>query len=504
MAIAALHAAIPHVRACAYDAAMDTSSADPLALDATAQAELVRRGDIGAAELAELAIARIDALNPLLNAVVHRRDEAARRELAAVPRDAPFAGVPFLVKDLMLTTAGDPYHAGCRYLQRIGHIATSDSYLAARYRKAGFTLLGRTNTPEFGTVCTTEPTLYGPTRNPWSLAHSPGGSSGGAAAAVASGMVAVAHGNDGGGSIRVPAAHCGLYGLKPSRGRVSHGPSRGDVWMGAAHEHVLTRSVRDSAALLDLTAGLQTGDPYPVTWQPGTARAATTQSPPRLRIGVMRRCPANRGELHEDCRRAVDDAAALLTELGHRVDEANPAALDELDEERHFMRVVAAWTAHDLDAAVTGSGQPLVDGDLEPHTAVVYAMGKAVSAIDYLRAQVWLQAWARRIAAWWDDDGYDLLLTPVATQPPPRIGAYAATPEDPIAPLRGTVPYIAFTAPFNVTGQPAASLPLWWNDAGLPIGVQLVARMGEDARLLAVSAELERARPWAARRPTLP
>ncbi len=483
---------------------MSPNASDPLSLDATAQAELLRRGAISAAELAELAIARIEALNPALNAVVHRRYEAARKELASVPRDAPFAGVPFLVKDLMLTTAGDPYHGGCRYLQRIDHRAAVDSFLAARYRRAGFTLLGRTNTPEFGTVCTTEPRLYGPTRNPWSLAHSPGGSSGGAAAAVASGMVAVAHGNDGGGSIRVPAAHCGLYGLKPSRGRISHGPTRGEVWMGAAHEHVLTRSVRDSAALLDLTAGPQTGDPYPVGWQPGAALAATTRDPPRLRIGLMRRCPADRLPLHADCLRAVDAAAAQLAALGHRVDEAHPAALDELDEERHFMRIVAAWTAHDLDAAIAASGEPLRDGDLEPHTAIVYEMGKAVGATDYLRAQIWLQAWARRIAAWWDDAGYDLLLTPVAALPPPRIGAYAATADDPMAPLRGTVPYIAFTSPFNVSGQPAASLPLHWNDEGLPIGVQIIARMGDDAGLLALSAELERACPWAARRPPMP
>lgn len=480
---------------------MKPSDNDPLDLDATAQADLLRRGAIGAHELAELAIARIEALNPTLNAVIHRRYDAARRELAEVPRDAPFAGVPFLVKDLMLTTAGDPCHAGSRYLQRIGCRAQADSFLAARYRRAGFTILGRTNTPEFGTVCTTEPAAYGATRNPWSLAHSPGGSSGGAAAAVASGMVAVAHGNDGGGSIRVPAAHCGLYGLKPSRGLISTGPTRGDIWMGAAHEHVLSRSVRDSAAVLDLSAGRETGDPYPVDWPRGAALAATTRDPPRLRIGVMRRCPAQRLALHEDCLRAVDGAAALLAGLGHRVDEAHPAALDEIDEEHHFMRVVAAWTAHDLDAAIAASGVPLADDDLEPHTAIVYSMGRAVSATDYLRAQVWLQAWARRIAAWWDQDGYDVLLTPVAALPPPRIGAYAATAEDPMAPLRGTLPYIAFTAPFNVTGQPAASLPLHWNDEGLPIGVQVVAGLGRDAQLLALSAAIERASPWAARRP---
>ncbi|MCC7119961.1 MAG: amidase [Gammaproteobacteria bacterium] len=483
---------------------MKDDDADPLALDATAQAELLRRGAISAHELAALAIDRIEALNPALNAVIHRRYEAAHAELADVPRDAPFAGVPFLVKDLMLTMAGDPCHAGSRYLQRIDHRAPADSALARRYRRAGFTLLGRTNTPEFGTVCTTEPAACGPTRNPWSLAHSPGGSSGGAAAAVASGMVAVAHGNDGGGSIRVPAAHCGLYGLKPSRGRISHGPTRGEVWMGAAHEHVLTRSVRDSAAVLDLSAGPETGDPYPLSWTPGSAVAATLRDPPRLRIGVMRRCPATQIPLHADCLRAVEAAAALLGSLGHRVEEAHPGALDEIDEEHRFMRVVAAWTAHDLDAAIAASGEPLVAGDLEPHTEIVYAIGRAASATDYLRAQIWLQAWARRIAAWWDDDGFDLLLTPVAALPPPRIGAYAATPADPMAPLRGTVPYIVFTAPFNVTGQPAASLPLHWNDDALPIGVQLVAGAGQDTLLLAVSAELERACPWVLRRPPPP
>ncbi len=472
---------------------------DPLSLDATAQAALLRTGKISPRELLELAIARIEALNPALNAVIHQRFDAARAETSALAREAPFAGVPFLVKDLMLTTAGDPCHSGSRYLQRIGYRAREDSHLAARYRRAGLVILGRTNTPEFGTVCTTEPTAYGPTRNPWSLAHSPGGSSGGSAAAVAAGMVAIAHGNDGGGSIRVPASHCGLYGLKPSRGLISHGPSRGDVWMGAAHEHVLTRSVRDSAALLDVSAGAHAGDPYPNIWSPGAGLAALAEDAPRLRIGWLGRCPGERMMLHEDCRRAVEAAAQLLQDLGHHVEEAHPPALDETDDERHFMRMVAAWTAHDLEAAIAASGRPLEDGDLEAHTAIIHQMGKAVSGVDYLRAQVYLQSWARRIAGWWD--AYDLLLTPVAAAPPPRIGAYAATAEDPMGPLRGTVPYIVFTAPFNVTGQPAASLPLHWTADGLPVGVQLVGRLGADTTVLQVSAQVERAAPWQLRRP---
>lgn len=474
--------------------------ADPLALDATGQAELLRRGALSPRELALLAIARIETLNPALNAVIHPRFERALEESARVPTGAPFAGVPFLVKDLMCTTAGDPYHCGSAYLKRIGHRATADSHLAACYRRAGLVVLGRTNTPEFGTVCTTEPQAYGPTRSPWSPRHSPGGSSGGAAAAVASGMVAAAHGNDGGGSIRVPASHCGLYGLKPSRGFISHGPARGDVWLGCAHEHVLTRTVRDSAGLLEASAGGHAGDPCPDAWRAGSALAALEREPPRLRIGWMARTPGGRLPLDAACRDAVEAAAALLASLGHHVEEAHPAALDEFDEEHHFMKVVAAWTAHDIDELVAASGEPLLAGDLEPHTAIVYGKGRSLAAQDYLRAHVWLQGWARRIAGWWDS-GFDLLLTPVAAAPPPPIGAHASTPDDPMAPLRGTVPYITFTVPFNVSGQPAAALPLHVDADGLPIGVQLVARLGADALLLQVSAQVERAAPWATRRP---
>ena len=476
---------------------MDNSAL--LALDATAQAAMLRAGDVSACELMEAAIARLTQVNPALNAVIHPRLDAARADaLAAHPGAAPFAGVPFLVKDLMCTNAGEPLHGGNRYLQRHGHRATQDSTLAARYRAAGLISLGRTNTPEFGSVTTTEPAAYGPTRNPWSPEHSTGGSSGGSAAAVAAGIVAVAHGNDGGGSIRIPAAHCGLVGLKPSRGRISFGPSRGEVWLGAACEHVLTRSVRDSAALLDLTAGHCAGDPY-YTPLPGTSFASSAErDPARLRIGVMDRTPGGRLPLHPACRDAVLDTAKALAALGHEVSLSYPAALDVEDEDRHFMKVVAAWVAQGVEEAIAVYGPP-ADGDFEPHTAITCRMGQKLSATEYLNAQIWLQAHARAICSWWET-GFDLLLTPTTTQPPPLIGAFAPTADDPMAPLRGTVPYIAYTVPFNISGQPAISLPLHRTTDGLPIGVQAVAAMGREDLLFALAGQLERAHPWASHR----
>ena len=479
---------------------MDT--ADLLALDATAQAALVRNGEVSAHELISASLARIEALNPLLNAVIHPRFEAALEDARKPLAAGPFSGVPFLVKDLMCTNAGEPLHAGSRYLKRVGHKARGDSFLAARQRAAGLISLGRTNTPEFGSVTTTEPAAYGPTRNPWSLAHSPGGSSGGAASAVASGMVAMAHGNDGGGSIRIPAAHCGLIGLKPTRGRISFGPSNGEVWLGAACEHVLTRSVRDSAAALDATAGHLPGDPY-LTAPPAAPFAdAAARDPRPLRIGVMTTTPGGRLPLHPDCLLAVERAVHWLGQLGHRVETAYPGALDVEDEERHFMKVVAAWVAQGIDAVARHHGPPLED-ELEPHTDIVYRMGKSLAATEYLQAQIWLQAHARAICGWWAQ-GFDLLLTPATTQPPPRIGAFSPSSTDPMAPLRGTVPYIAYTVPFNISGQPAISLPLHHTAEGLPTGVQAVAAMGREDLLLAVAGQLERAGAWSAVRPQTP
>src|SRR5438128_4591274 len=299
-------------------------------LEATAQAELVRQRHVSPRELVDAAIARIERVNPQLNAVIIQRFEKARAEAAApdLP-DGPFRGVPFLLKDLICHSAGDPYHAGMRLLRELEWVERYDTYLAARFRAAGFVFLGRTNVPELGPAPTTEPVAYGPTRNPWDTARSSGGSSGGAAAAVAAGLVPAAHANDGGGSIRIPASECGLVGLKPTRGRTSLGPDAGESWAGAVAEHVVTRSVRDTAALLDAVAGPMPGDPY---FAPPPARpfaAEVGRDPGRLRIGVLARVPGDAFGLHPDCAAAARDTARLLESLGHVVEESHPAALDD-------------------------------------------------------------------------------------------------------------------------------------------------------------------------------
>jgi amidase len=470
-------------------------------LDATAQAALLRRGELSSRELVAATIARIEALNPRLNAVIHPRFERALEECRVLP-PGPLAGVPFLVKDLMCTTAGDPYHAGSGYLRKRGNLASADSHLAARYRAAGLVFVGRTNTPEFGLVTTTEPLAFGATRNPWSAEYSPGGSSGGSAAAVAAGLVAVAHGNDGGGSIRIPAAHCGLVGLKPSRGRISLGPARGDLWLGAACEHVLSRSVRDSALLLDVTHGYCAGDPCTAPPPPLTWVECLAQPVRRLRIGLMTVTPGARTPLHPACGAAARRVAETLAGAGHRVEEAWPSALARQDEERAFFKVLSAWVAHDIDAMIASGGQAPAADEIEPSTRLVADWGRALAARDYVAAQIWLQGWAREVAAWWDQ-GFDLLLTPTTAQPPPRLGVALPTPDNPLAPLRASLPYMAFTAPFNITGQPAISLPAGHDAAGLPLGVQLVAGYGREDLLLQVATELEQAQPWHTARPPL-
>ncbi len=470
-------------------------------LDAVAQAELVRKKEVTPLELVDAAIARIERVNPQLNAVITPLFDKARAQAASgdIP-DGAFRGVPFLLKDLVCASAGDPIHNGMRLLRDAHFVAPYDTYLATKFRAAGFIFVGKTNTPEMGLNATTEPEAYGPTRNPWDVTRSPGGSSGGSAAAVAAGMVAVAHANDGGGSIRMPASECGLVGLKPSRGRVSLGPDTGDAWHGLAIEGVVSRSVRDTAAVLDAIAGWMPGDPYAAPPQKRPFADEVGANPGRLRIGALRRSPKNSAPLHADCIVAVDNVAQLLTSLGHTVEEAHPAALDEHKYVEHFNTIVACHTLETFGLLAQLVGRPITRDDVELWTWTFAERARGVSAAEYLAAVHWVQVWTRRVAQWWAD-GFDLLLTPTIAEPPPPLGTLVASPDNPSRGWDRLLALMQFTPPYNLTGQPGISLPLYWNAAGLPIGTQLVAALGREDLLIQVAAQLEQARPWKDRRP---
>jgi amidase len=465
-------------------------------LDATAQAELVALGKLSARELVEAAIQRIERVNPQLNAVIHERFERARTE-ASNAGAGPFAGVPFLVKDAVCHTAGDPFHAGMRALKDARWTEPNDTWLAQRFRAAGFVFIGKTNTPELAASVTTEPLAYGATHNPWDTSRSPGGSSGGSAAAVASGMVPVAHGNDMGGSIRFPAGNCGIVGLKPTRARTTLGPDFGEFWGPLTHEFVLTRSVRDTAAVLDAVAGMGTGDPYTAPPQARSYLDEVGAAPGRLRVGFRTVTPEGE-QSGNDAITAVTASVQLLAELGHDVEPAEINALDAgysggllLAMTAGIARDVARWSArlgHDITA------------ELEPMNQFFVKMGAEVSAVDYFAGLEDMHGWARRVSAWWTD--HDVLVVPTSPEPPVPLGELAPTNPDPnVAARMGRL--AAFTAPFDATGQPAISLPLHWNADGLPIGVQLVAAYGREDVLLRVASQLEQADPWADRRPVV-
>jgi amidase len=465
-------------------------------LDATAQADLVRRREVRPRELVEAAIRRIEQLNPTLNAVVTPMfEEAIRRASGALP-DGPFSGVPFVLKDLTAQHAGVRYTEGSAFLA--GNVSTHDQELVLRQRRAGLVVVGKTNAPEFGIVPTTEPRLFGPTRNPWDTGRTPGGSSGGTAAAVASGMVPMGHGNDGGGSIRIPASCCGLFGLKPTRARNSMGPAVGDVLNGLAVEHALTRSVRDSAALLDATAGPGLGDPY---LAPAPARPYAEEvgaAPGRLRIAVTT-VAANGVPIHADCVEAVRQTARLCEQLGHEVFDLEPEGVDGAALSEAFVTLYVAGVAAGIAGWAGATGRQARPEDFEPLTWAMREMGASRSAADYLLAVAHLQAFSRQVARWFT--GFDVWLTPVLAEPPLPLGTFDAPPDQPLLPLVRAGAWVPFTPIANITGQPAMSVPLHWNDAGLPIGSHFVARYGDEATLFRLAAQLEEARPWAGRRP---
>jgi amidase len=483
----------------------DTDATTLATMDATAQAELVRNGEVSPSELVEAAIARVEQVNPELNAVIHELFEEGRAEAesADLP-DGPFKGVPFLFKDLGAAYAGQPLHLGMRALKEADFRAPVDSYLAERFRAAGLVVIGKTNVPELGILPTTEPEAYGASRNPWNTDHTPGGSSGGSGAAVASGMVPAAHANDGGGSIRIPASINGLVGLKPTRQRTTEGPLIGDNMGGLTVELALTHTVRDTAAILDAVHGAAPGDPY-VAPPPTGPYLDEMGVEPKLRIGVAEQ-PAVPGlESHPDCVAAVRAARDALVELGHELEESTPldaGMAEALNLEDTFMTRWAAGQAASLEIFATLIGRELTADDVEPLTWALAEEGRSRSSGRYL-VDTGLHQTVSRAIAGWHESGFDLMLTPTMAEPPVPLGTYDQSGPDPLDAFRRAVPAGAFTAIFNATGQPAISLPLHWTDEGLPIGIQLVAPFGREDLLIQVAAQLEQARPWADRRPAV-
>ncbi|MBI4464153.1 MAG: amidase [Acidobacteria bacterium] len=464
-------------------------------LDATAQADLVRRKEVQPAELAEAAIERIERLNPALNAVVTPMYEEARAQAKSNIPDGPFSGVPFLLKDLLASYAGVRLTGGSRFLREF--VPDHDSELVARLKRAGLIIIGKTNTPELGILPTTEPRLFGPSRNPWNPNRTPGGSSGGSAVAVAAGMVPMAHGNDGGGSIRIPASCCGVFGLKLTRGRNPLGPNFGDIMSGLAVEHALTRSVRDSAALLDATGGPDPGAPY---WAAAPARPFLQEvgtSPGRLRMALTTVTIAGK-PVHCDCLQAAQDAATLCAQLGHEVVEAIPP-LDGQQMIQAFLTLWASGCAASMERAARAMGRTPTPDQFEPLTWALAEQGRRYSAPEYLMALQTLQRMARELARFLAD--YDVWLTPTLAEPPVPLGTFDSPAENPLQGLFRAVEFTPFTGIANVTGQPAMSVPLCWNTEGLPIGVQFIGRYGDEATLFRLAAQLEEARPWAQRRP---
>lgn len=469
-------------------------------MDATDQAALVATGEVTPSELLEAAIERIEESDPVLNAVVIEWFDHART-VAADPGlpDGPFRGVPFLLKDLYTSFAGQTLSNGNVALKNAGKIDAADTTLVSRFKAAGLVIAGRTNSPEMGSLPTTQPLAWGPTRNPWALDRTPGGSSGGAAAAVAAGMVPVANASDGGGSIRIPASCCGLVGLKPSQGRITVGPLRAEVGLGV--ELCVSRTVRDTASLLDAVRGPGVGDTViaPTPQRPYLEEVGA--EPGRLRIGLLDVHPRG-GFLHEDCVAAVRSAASMLESLGHSVEPAWPTCLADTTLQQKFMALWATQMAMAARGFSQTLGRQVTADDIEPVNWALIERAQDLSAVDYAAAENAVYAFRRALQQWWAD-GWDLLLSPTVAEPPLPLSEFENNPEHPTAPMRRGGEFAAFTPPFNMSGQPAISLPLHRNAEGLPIGVQLAAAYGREEVLIRVAAQLESAHPWSSYRPAM-
>lgn len=480
--------------------------------DAIALSELIRKGEISPVELLEITIQRIEKVNTRLNAVIHKMYDQARGTAenwnseirAGKANGAVFCGVPFLLKDLIAEYKGAPFHEGSKAVK--GYISKLDSELVKRQKTGGLIIVGKTNTPEFGCLPTTEPALHGPTVNPWDPSLTPGGSSGGSAAAVAAGVVPMAHGNDGGGSIRIPASCCGLFGLKPTRGRNPLGPLFGDIGGGIVHEHAVTRTVRDSAALLDVTSGPDLGDPYYAPPKQRSFLEEVGRDVGRLKIGFLTSIPEGWNEetqLHPDCAKAVKDAAQLCESLDHIIEEVVPDQISHPNIPEIFGYVFSCFVGHIIAYWERELGRKIGQDELEPVTWGRYQAGLNRPGADYLVTLEEIQRFSRKIARWYHESDYDLLLSPTMRIPPTKLGAFESTPEDPLKWIEVTLSFVAFTRIQNMTGQPAMSVPLFWNEDNVPIGVQFSGRFGDEATLFRLAAQLEQARPWADRKPPI-
>ena len=479
--------------------------------DGLGLAELVRSKEVKPSELVEEAINRIEKLNPQINAVIHRMYDLAREATEGELPDGVFRGVPFLLKDLMADYAGVPMRKGSRF--HSDFVSDHDNEMVKRFKAAGLIVLGKTNTPEYGLVPVTEPELFGPSNNPWDLTRTTGGSSGGSAAAVAARMVPLAHGNDGGGSIRIPAACCGLFGLKPTRGRNPVGPDLGEAWQGLACDHVLTRSVRDSAAILDATAGPDVGALYYATPPSRPFLDEVGVDPGELRIAFTSK-PFLGSSVHKDCVKGLETTVELCKDLGHEVVEAAPR-VDGKAFAKAFLTMVCGETRADIEEAEVLFGRKATSRDYEPATWAVGLLGTQITSAEFSRAIRLLQRGARQIGQFFED--YDVLLTPTLAMPPLVTGALQLEGAEAFATkLLGSLnagslisalggidaladqafEFIPYTPLFNVTGQPAMSVPLYWNDEGLPIGMHFVGRYADEATLFRLAGQLEQARPW--------
>ncbi|MDB5965252.1 MAG: amidase [Polaromonas sp.] len=459
--------------------------------DALGLAHAMQRGELSRREVMDAALARVAEANPQVNAVTYLHEQAA--DEACLDPTAPFAGVPYFIKDLHAPVAGMPLTHGSRLFA--GQVQDFDSETVARLRRAGFVLLGRTASPEFGMNASTEPVLTGPTRNPWSLAHIAGGSSGGAGAAVASGMLPATHATDSGGSIRIPAACNGLVGLKPTRGLIPTGPHRGEASHGLSHEHAVTRSVRDCAAILDVTAGPDVGAPYFTSRPAESYLQALARPPGRLRIAFTTTTFSGK-PVDGECRAAVESTIRLLQDLGHDVEECSPV-FDAGALSAACGTLLLTGLAASVDAREAQLGRQAGDNDLERVTLSAIALGRKVTGVQYAASFGVINREVRRIGQFFE--GVDVLVTPTLAKPPVTLGTLSMQSLSLDEFQQAMAAFCPFTGAFNATGQPAMSLPLHWSEAGLPIGVQLVGRFADDARLLQLAAQLEAARPWFAR-----